>query len=831
MKNILFSILVCAGTYSTYAQDTDTLHQKSIMETKRDGGSRVSGRIMDSLLAIPLEYSSLLLQQAGAQIGEGINTDSLGQFVFNNVQPGNYILHVHYVGYNKLELPLTIEASGTDLDLGMVNMSPQAATLNEVRIVDFKDLIEQRPDGIVYNADKDITNKGTTAEQLLRKVPMVTVDLEGNVQMRGNGNIRVFIDNKPSTIIAASVKDALRQIPSDNIKTVEVITSPGARYDAEGAAGVINIVTKKSLMKGISGNIHSQLSYNAPRDFFTGNAGFNLNYRNKDFGLSLNGGYSRWRMYLESSTERTDFPGQANQSKLLQQSISDGIGDYFWSQISADYQIDSLQSVQAGINYNPGQWRQDMTMQNQLQPQVVPDFERTNSSSTPRDNAGFYASYTRKFKNNPLRSLDVLAQYAINSSRSRYDLFSKRTGNDVVDYRERNTNNSNNNELTAQIDYVQPLKNKSQKIETGLKFINRDISSTYQLELWNIGAPDFVIDPKRSNRLDYVQQVGAAYGQFSTKLWGGLSMIAGLRYEFTNIDGKQQEANSNFNTQFNNLLPNLSFAYDLKNFSKLKLAYNQRIERPSIFYVNPYINYSDQYNLTQGNPLLVPENTHNVELGYSTFFKSTSLNFSSFYRYTGNAIENVTSVGSDNVSRTTYQNIARNNTIGLDFFGSTHLVGRWMINLNASAYYKMLKSPSLNISNSGWQYSGNIYTSFKLSERFSIAGYGLYNATQIQLQGSQTSWFYYYLGLQTTVLKGKGTITLSGENFFHPEVKMTTNYKYQNADYTMQTTYYGRGLRISFNWSFGKMQFMQKKTIENDDLKSGSGGQQSMGGQ
>ncbi len=831
MKNPFLFIFLLFVAGPAIAQNHDSTEVNVHQQITH--GIRISGIVKDSVLDLPLEYSSLLLQRTDRQQGEGINSDSVGYFEFTNVPSGSYILNIYYVGYDKLALPVIVDSSSTNIDMGIINMSAKAATLREVNIVDYKQLIEQRPDGLVYNAEKDITSKGTTAEQLLRKVPMLTVDLEGNVQMRGNGNIRVLIDGRPSTIIAASVKDALKQIPSDNIKSVEVITSPGAKYDGEGAAGVINIITKKSLIKGISGNINGQFSYNAPREFFTGNGGFNLNYRNKNLGVSMNAGYGSWQMYQESDTRRVDFPGEQRESRLSQQSSLAMRGNYFWSNLSADYQIDSLQTVQAGISYNPSQRDQDMTMHTRFMPLQpgAPDFQRTNHSTSPTGNVGLNASYSRKFKNNPLRTLDILSQYSVNATTSEYELYSKPEATDVVNYREKNTNDSRNKEFTIQADYVQPLKHKGQKIETGLKFINRDIHSSYQLKYWTIGEDDYVIDPKRTNSLDYVQQVGAAYGQFSTNLFAQLSMVAGLRYEFTNIDGRQEEENSKFNSQFNNLLPNLSFSYQMKNYSRVKLAYNQRIERPSIFYVNPYINYSDQYNISQGNPMLVPERTHNIELGYSTFFKNTSLNFSSFYRHTGNAIERITEVGDDNISRTTFENIAKNNIIGLDFFGNTNIWGRWMINLNGSVYYKMLKSPSLNISNSGWQYSTNIYTSFKLSERFSIAGFGMYNAAQVQLQGSQTGWFYYNLGLQTTFLKGKATITLSGENFFHPIVKLKTHYQYQNADYTTEANYYGRGVRLAFNWSFGKMNFIQKKGIKNDDLKSGSSGQQGMGGQ
>jgi outer membrane receptor protein involved in Fe transport len=826
-KLILLTVLTISGFQAIAQQESQVNTPQSVQPVS--GGIKISGTVKDSSINQALEFSSVMLVKKGEKASDGINSDSSGYFEFKNVQPGEYILSVFYVGYNKLERTIVVDQSGKDIALGMVNMNTSSTTLKEVQIVDIKQLIEQRPDGMVYNAEKDLTNKGTTADQVLRKVPMVTVDLEGNVQMRGSGNIRVLIDGKPSTIIASSVKDALKQIPADNIKSIEVITSPGAKYDAEGAAGVINIITKKSLMKGISGSVQGELSYNAPQEFFTGNGGFNLNYRNKNFGLGLNAGMSHWQMVLDIDAKRTDFPNTAEQSELIQKSLFKGGGDFFWSQLTADYQIDSLQSIQAGISYHPGNWKQDVDMSSLTSGDD--DYRRTTHSENPRDNVGFNAAYSKKFKNNPKRTLDILSQYSTNSANSTYELSGNNIGSDVVTYKEQNANKNQNNEFTIQGDYVHPLKNPKQKIETGLKFINRDITSDYQLRYWKSGnGTDFTLDPTRTNKLDYTQQVAAVYGQFTTPLAKSLSMIAGARYEFTNIKGHQNEAGSAFESQFNSILPNLSFIYDLKNYSKLKLAYNKRIERPSINYVNPYINYSDKYNLSQGNPLLVPENTHNVELTYSTFFGNTSLNLSSFYRHTGNAIENVTTVGADTISRTTYQNIAKNNTVGADFYGSTTLFGKWMINLNGSAYYKMLKSQALNIKNNGLQYSASMYTSFKLSDRFSLAGFAMYNGNQIQLQGSQDGWYYYFLGVQMAVLKGKGTLNLSAENFFTPEIHMTTRYQYQNAEYVNQTTYFGRGVKLSFSLNFGKMNFVKKKAIENDDLKNGGNGQQSMGG-
>ena len=385
MKNLLTVLCLSLVAYSANAQMPEINIPK--VQATTGNGIRITGAVYDSLSNMPLEFGSVMLAKVGDKASDGINSDSLGHFEFKNVKPGVYKLTVFYVGYNKLEKDINVPQGGQDITLGKVNMNTTSTTLKEVQIVDMKQLIEQRPDGIVYNADKDFTNKGTTADNVLRKVPMVTVDLEGNVSMRGSGNIKVLIDGKPSTLIAQDVKDALKQIPSDNIKSVEVITSPGAKYDGEGSAGVINIVTKKNVIKGMSGSLFSNLSYNFPREFFTGSAGVNMNYRNKNFGLSLNAGLSRWQMVLGNESTRTDFLDSSNVSKLTQASLMKGGGNFFWSQLSADYQIDSLQSVQVGVGYHPGNWKQDQNMTNLVVPTAEPNMSNFGQIHIPKVHA------------------------------------------------------------------------------------------------------------------------------------------------------------------------------------------------------------------------------------------------------------------------------------------------------------------------------------------------------------------------------------------------------------------------------------------------------------
>jgi len=807
---------------------------------KQDTGSAeikmtsiITGIVVDSLSHQPLEWCSVVLQKDGASEQLGLNADSAGHFRFDKVEPGGYTLSIFYVGYDKLDKKITVPEGGNTIDAGTIYLYSGAEKLNEVTVTDFRKLIEQRPDGIVYNAERDGTNKGSTAEQLLRKVPMVTVDLEGNVQLRGNGNIKVLINNKPSTIIASSVKDALRQIPADNIKQVEVITTPGAKYDGEGTAGVINIITRKSLIQGVSGNIYTGGNYRFIQDKLNGYAGANVTYRQDKLGINANLGGGHWTNLYEGTNLRTDFPGTAQQSILSQNERTDGYGTYLWGELSSDYQIDSLQSVQAGININPGKWT-DKTNRNTLMPAADIDYRRNIVTETPQRNYAFNGSYSRKFRNNPLRTLDILSQYTIGNNGSNYELLQHDNGTDADNYKERNRNKTSNKELTAQADYVQPLKKPGQKIEAGLKYINRNVGSDYNLSTWNTGNTDYITDPARSNKLEYRQQVAAAYTQLSTPLTKKLGLVAGVRYEYTDINGSLRDNGGVFESSFHNVLPIAILSLDMKNYTKLKLSYNQRIERPSIDYVNPFVNYSDQLNIQYGNPGLEPEKTHNIELGYSTMIgQGSMLNMTGFFRNTGNAIEAIATVGADGINRTTYKNVATNNALGLNMFASTTLFGRWMINFNGNLYYKMMKSVALDITNNGAQYDFNLYNNFKINDKWSVEGFGMYEGRKVMLQGTQTGWFYYNVGFKRSLFKGKGDLTLVGENFFNPKIKIKMDFNYLNASYSGNYYGYAGGIRLSFNYRFGKMSFhaQREKGIRNDDLKEGGKGQQGGGQQ
>lgn len=782
---------------------------------------KVKGKIQSDANneGLPFSTAVLINKYSGAQYG--ISADEDGNLLWEAVPAGEYTVKAYYVGFDAYESEASISESSINFTLPTISLNPgKALSLKTVEILDFRDLIEDRPDGLVYNVEQDATNLGTTADEMLRKVPMVTVDLDGNVSLRGSQNIKVLIDNKPSTILAQSVADALKQLPSDQIKSVEVITSPGAKYDAEGTSGVINIITKKNIITGFNGMIHGGGSHTFGYDDVNGRIGTNLNFRRDKFGAAINFGIGNWNRYSDGFSERTDYPG-TDSSEVMRQDFNTKMGGPFiWGGLNLDYQIDSLQTVFAGFNVSPGNYINETENRTQFDAYGI-DYRRKVKDETPRMNYSFNTSYSKIFKDNPKKSLDVLALYSIGTSNNKYNLSQFSNSESTANYWERSVNDATNNELAAQVDYVHPFNNNKQKLEVGAKYVHRDVRSDYHLETAD-NEGQWQQNPNRTNALDYIQQVAAVYAQFTTPVVDKVDAIVGVRAEYTDIDATQRDFGGAFSDNYFNVLPSAILTYSLSDFNKLKLAYFPRIGRPSIEYINPYINYSDEFNLKQGNPELDPELSHNVELGYSGIFGRSSFNINAFYRFTNNAIEIVGNV-EDGVSMSTYGNYAQNATTGVNMNISSRFFNKLMVSLNGDVYYKDIKSNSMDLENDGFEYKLHLFSSFQFGKGWSAEGFGMYNARTVMLQGVNSGYYFYSLGVKKSILQGKADVRVSVSNIFNPSVNYTMEHNYQNAHFYSESKNAARGIRLGFSYKFGKMTFTPRaKQIKSDDLLEGT---------
>ncbi|WP_128544409.1 TonB-dependent receptor domain-containing protein [Larkinella soli] len=807
------------------------------------GNGKISGTLVDSTTSKPVEFATvaLLSVQTGKPI-DGTTSDDKGKFTLSKLAAGDYRLQVSFLGYKNKETGVLKIGRGTEINLGNLMISPDIRTLSEVNVVGQAALVEEKVDRLVYNADKDITNKGGDATDVMRKVPMLSVDLDGNVTLRGSQNVRVLINNKPSTIVASSVADALKQIPADMIKTVEVITSPSAKYDAEGSAGIINIVTKKNTLQGLTLNIDGGVGNRGS------NLGVNGNYRVGKMGFSL-GGFGRANYNIKGrfqNTQRSYFDGRTSETRQFADTRNQGLfGNY---QLGWDYDLAKNQSITANIRYGARNGKTSQNLTTILFPGGILPSQTTNRDVDIQDLSGTVdvnVDYTRTYKK-PQQEFSILTQYSRNNRTNNYE--AELLGNAfVVTGRDRNDNSSYNQETTLQIDYQTPVKT-NQLLEFGGKGIFRQVNSDYRYFVSTGSEGSYGPNPLRPNNgLDYDQNVAATYLSYTYTTKSKYTFKAGARYEYTMIDAtfRTETPGEAINLpNYGNLVPSINISKTLKGGKTVKVAYNRRLQRPGIQFLNPNVNAANPQNITRGNPYLEPELTDNLELSTSTYIKSTFLNFSLFARRTDNSIESVRTTSEGGVITTTYQNIGHKENYGANLFGNASLFSKWQIGGGVDAYYSYVTNnsptPSLNTSNSGWIVTGRFFTSLTLKKGWGAQGFGFIRGRDVQLQGYQSGFAFYSLGFKKDFKdsKGqtKGSLGLAAENFFTNPFKLRTQLTSPTFEQTSLNYFYNRGFRVTFSHRIGKMSFDQpqgrrRKSVNNDDIKEGGdngggGGQQ-----
>lgn len=799
MKRLLPLIAALTATgYLSFAQQT-----------------KISGLLLDSTATKPVEFATVALLKNGKPI-QGANSDSKGRFVFNKVEKGEYAVQASLMGYVTKTVD-KIVAAGEDIEVGIIKLSPTVQNLNEVTVTEQKALFEEKADRMVYNAEKDISIKGGDATDVLKKIPSVAVDIEGNVQLRGSSNIKVLINNKPSSIVARSVSDALKQIPADIIKQVEVITSPSAKYDAEGTAGIINIITKKNTLRGTSGSVSPNFGQ------WNNWQNASINHRMKAINISANGGFNDWKnkrfMQLHRSFTNGDTLTDQNQPQRIT-----GKGKNFYGTVNVDWDVDSSNRIGAGLNYYNGANTNffDIEFSESSQGVVGQYFQRDMSRTYDWAGATVNLDYTRLFKK-PKKEINLLMMYSFEGEDSDYssNLFNREN---TVYYREKSYNISNNKEGTIQLDFTNPLDSIS-TLELGSKTIFRQILSDYRISSALEGSTDFRDMPELSNIFDYAQQVTSAYVVYTRTPKNRWGVNLGARYEHTFIQADFLNGTASFSNNYGNLIPSISLSRSIKKEQQLRLSYTQRIQRPQFYYLNPYVNQADSKNQYGGNPYLKPELTHSIEANYSVSIKQTSFNASFFLRQTNNAIESINTVDSSGVLKQIFQNVAQNSAYGLNLSANTKIIKQWSVNGSLNVFYNVLESEELKTRNADWMYRINLNSSIDFGKGIKAQLFGFYNSARVNLQGKYGGFGFYNMVLQKEVLKKKGTIGFGYDNPFNRRIKWRNDFVGPNFVQIQDVAMYRRGWRINLKYEFGQMTSgpRQKKRISNDDKKGGEG--------
>ena len=826
MKKILSLVVLFSIGIAAWAQSADD----------PKGNGKIQGTVMDTDTNQPVEFANVaLLDPATEKPIDGAVADDKGKFIIPKVAPGTYSVAISFIGYETQTIKsVTVEDKRDDVNLGIIKLGSSTKVLNEVVVEGQKQLIEERVDRTIYNAENDITSKGGDATDVLKKVPMLSVDLDGNVTLRGSQNIRVLINNKPSTIMASSIADALKQIPADQIKTVEVITSPSAKYDAEGTGGIINIITKKNTLQGATLNVDAGVGLRGS------NLGLNGNYRTKKMGFSL-GGFGRTMYNVSGSFEnsqltRDTLANPDTETLNLQRADTRNGGLFGNYTLGWDYDIDKKNSLAASVRFgarNNKNYQDDLFTETYFPETFTPNYTSSIRNVVTEDLSNTIdvnLTYTRLYEK-PQREFSLLALYSKNN---RDNDFENRTieENGVPLFKGfKNLNDSYNTEITLQADYQTPI-GTNQIVEFGGKDIIRKAYSDF-MRLDDFGDGNYVESENSivTNNLNYNQNVMAGYLAYTINLQKGYSVKAGTRYEYTNIDAYSQTDEDIEIPSYGVFVPSVNVSKKLTSGTMLKAAYNRRIQRPSIQFLNPNPQNPNQLNITIGNPELRPEYTNNYEFSYNTYIKGTSLNFTSFIRNTTGSIQRIRTTipgveGESDRILTEYDNIGTEDAYGLSVFSNVN-IGKLSLNGGGDVYYTVLDD-HISTSNEGWVVSGRIFGSYSLNKGWGIQFFGFMRGRQVQLQGSQGGFGFYNMGVKKDFLNKKGSVGLALENFVTSSMKIRNELHSPILDQKSLTVLNNMSFRLTFSYRIGKMSMdaprqRRGKSINNDDLKDGGG--------
>ncbi|WP_027126911.1 TonB-dependent receptor domain-containing protein [Gelidibacter mesophilus] len=588
----------------------------------------ITGVVMDKDVNQPLEYATIaFFSKKENRIVTGGITDMEGKFDIK-VPKDTYDISVEYISYTTKTLPN--RTLNRDTDLGVLGIAIDAQALGEVSIIAERTSVEIKLDKKIYSVGQDLTVRGGTVSDVLDNIPSVSVDVEGNVSLRGNDNVTILINGKPSGLVGLNSTDALRQLPAESIERVEVITSPSARYDAEGTGGILNIILRRSKLQGLNGAITA----NAGHPTTAGISG-NINYRTGDFNFFNTTSYSYRESPGKSSTEtqyfnnRFDDNGNLIEDKpdtfLNEEGESDRQSKNLTTNVGLEWYITETASLTTSLLYRNSDQENNSTnisKEYDINNNLTSVSERFDPEIEEDKTVQYSVNFNKQFNDNSQHKLTFDFQYETNSENESSVI--TQDGATV----ERVITLQDNNEILLQADYVHPIGENSQ-FEAGYRGNFNQMDTDYSLEFYEDG--NFELDTDVSNNLVYRDYINALYTQFGSKVGEKFSYLMGLRMEGSRVTIDQKTTNDLQKKDYVGFFPTVNLGYVIDDNQSMQLGYNRRIRRPRSRFINPFPSRSSPTSVFQGNPDIDPSYSNKVDLGYLWKFSKFTLNSSIYY--------------------------------------------------------------------------------------------------------------------------------------------------------------------------------------------------------
>lgn len=772
----------------------------------------VTGKVIDVETKQPLEYATIsFISRRENKIAAGGITDVKGEFSIPVLQ-GMYTVKIEYMSFKTQTF--SNRRIIKNESLGTISLELDIEALGEVEIIAERTTVEIKLDKKIYNVGKDLTVRGGTVSDVLDNVPSVSVDVEGNVALRGNDNVTILINGKPSGLVGLNSTEALQQLPAESIEKVEVITSPSARYDAEGTAGILNIILRRSKLQGLNGAITTNIGYN-PAAGISGN----INYRTGDFNFFNTSSY-RYRESPGESTIETDYISGASLKEVRE---SERIRKGLTTNLGVEWYINDSASLTTSLVYR----------------------DSNNESTDETTTTGFTAS------NNPINSLridpeledDKTIQYSINFDKqfngdSQHKLTADFQWENSIE--DENSNISDDNfaneivqtledqdKLLLKTDYVLPIKKDSQ-FEMGYRGMFNTLDTDYQVETNETG--EYLLDTDVSNNLIYKEYVNALYTQFGSKIKSKFSYLLGLRMENSRITINQITSNDFNKKNYTDFFPTVNLGYELNENQSFTLGYNRRIRRPRSRFINPFPSRSSRTSIFQGNPDIDPSYSNKIDLGYLNKIGKLTLNSSIYFEHQTKAFnfisegtgETVSIDGEDiEVIRRTPINLATNDRFGFEFTTSYRPSRKWFVNANFNLFQSDLKGDY-----NGVNYDfKNVSWFARLNNKYTLPGkvdwqtQVFYMGPREDSQNKRESMLFTSMAFSKDLFNEKASLTFNVRDIFNTakrQMESFTDTYYSDAEFQRRM----RSFNLAFTYRFNQ----KKKRSRGNRGENGDGG-------
>lgn len=765
MIKLLFSLAILLITVTVVAQNNYT----------------VKGKVLDFESGQPVPYASVALYSLpDSSLADGMATTNDGLFNID-VPRGDYFVKVNFLSYQDYTQNFTV--GNKDIDLGTIKLNENSQQLDAVEIKTEKSRMELKLDKRVFNVEKDLTNQGGSASDILENVPSVNIDVEGNVTLRGSNSVRIFINGRPSGLTGISTSQALQQLPADMIEKVEVITNPSARYEAEGEVGIINIVLKKNKKGGLNGSF--QLTAGWPHLY---GASAQLNY--KTTKMNLFGSYSfRYNKAPGFGREYQTYDGP-DTSYIFRNNRDHFRGGFNNNvRLGADFFFNQYNTLTISGMYSRGDGRNGVERTYQDydgNENLIQTIQRTESELEPENNIEAAITYRKTFDKKD-RVWTINAQWFINDEDELADIdqINQQTGEEII---QRTSNTEDENNLLFQTDYVHPFgKKDNMKFEVGAKTTYRVISNEFKVEEYGTNDAWNVVG-EFDNHFVYNEFIQGAYGIFGGQ-WKWFSLQTGIRSEYSDVTTKLVATGEKNRRNYINFFPSAHLSFELDSTNTIQVSYSRRITRPRFRHLLPFYSYSDPRDFYQGNPNLQPEFTDSYELGYLTYFKVGSIMTSFYYRHKTDVVERITVADSTTGLSSSFPiNLSTQNAYGIELNLNFNFFDWWQLNGSGNFYRAMTNGSyqGQELSSDTYTFQMNWNTNFKFLKIVKTQVSFNYRAPRITTQGRRAAVYFFNAGVGVQLFKGKGNLSFNARDIFNTRIFQSvteSEYFYKDSDF------------------------------------------------